>query len=206
MILRQESGMLPPEEAFSMRHALISGVLLLVACKDPALNADQERVPSRSPAAVATAVPAPKGVEAPKAAVAKGRPKGAAIQWDDKIPWQSWEDGARQAKATNKPIFLLVYADWCPHCRNLKAVFADAEVQKLAEGMVMIRQDADDDGASWLSAKVGSYGGYVPRIFFLAPDGSVRPEITSQNPKFPYFYTPEGVANLKASMRKALGG
>ena len=189
-----------------MRYACITGALLLDACKDPALNADQDRVPSR--AGAATAAPQPAATQPPAAAkapapAAKGK---AAMQWDDRIPWKSWEEGSKLARAQNKPIFLLVYADWCPHCRNLKAVFADAEVQKLAEGMVMIRQDADDDGATWLSAKVGSYGTYVPRIFFLAPDGSVRPEITSQNPKYPYFYTPEGIAMLKASMRKAAGG
>jgi thiol:disulfide interchange protein len=186
---------------------VLSGALLLIACKDPVPNADNERVPSRTPAAQAPATQAPAAqVTAPPARVAPARAKASPMQWDDKIPWKSWDEGARLAKASNKPIFLLVYADWCPHCRNLKAVFADAEVQKLAEGMVMIRQDADDDGATWLSAKVGSYGGYVPRIFFLAPDGTVKPEITSQNPKFPYFYTPEGIGLLKASMKKALGG
>ena len=192
-----------------MKFAWLAFPILLVACKDPALNADNERVPSRSaegqpgagiPAPVPTPAPVPP---APKPA----RAKANAIQWDDKISWaSSWEEGSKLAREGNKPIFLLVYADWCPHCRNLKAVFADDEVRQLAGRMVMIRQDADDEGASWLSAKVGSYGGYVPRIFFLSPDGTVRPEITSQNQKFPYFYTPEGVGLLKASMKKALDG
>lgn len=185
-----------------MRTAWFAVALSLLACKDPALNADNERVPSRNTTETASTKPQIKAT--PAAAPAKA--KANAIQWDDQIPWKTWEEGSRLAKASNKPIFLLVYADWCPHCRNLKAVFADAEVQKLAGSMVMVRQDADDESAGWLSSKVGSYGGYVPRIFFLGADGAVKPEITSQNPKFPYFYTPEGIAMLKASMRKALGG
>ena len=99
-----------------------------------------------------------------------------------------------------------MYADWCPHCRNLKAVFADPEIMKLSESMVMVRQNSEADDAGWLSSRVGSYGSYVPRIFFLSPQGAVRPEITSTNPKYPYFYTPEGVALLKASMKRAAGG
>jgi protein-disulfide reductase (glutathione) len=188
-----------------MRFAWLAFPVLLAACKDPALNADNERVPSRSPGAQPGAAPAPTPDPAPPPPK-PARAKANAIQWDDKIRWSSWEEGSKLARESNKPIFLLVYADWCPHCRNLKAVFADSEVEQLAGRMVMIRQDADDEGASWLGAKVGSYGGYVPRIFFLSPDGTVRPEITSQNPKFPYFYTPEGVGLLKASMKKALGG
>lgn len=201
-----------------MKSALwLFGACALLACKDPALNVDGERVPSRSEGSrttqgAATSTQASTRATATAAqghapsTAAGARPKTNAVEWDSSIPWKSWEEGSRLAKATNKPIFLLVYADWCPHCRNLKAVFADEEVKKLTETMVMIRQDADDDSATWLSAKVGSYGGYVPRIFFLGPDGSVKPEITSNNPKFPYFYTPEGIASLKASMRRAAGG
>lgn len=184
-----------------MRSAWFAFPLLLLACKDPALTADQERVPRRKNTTSTETKP--------KATSASPRPtapaKTNAIQWDDTIPWKSWEEGSRLAKASNKPIFLLVYADWCPHCRNLKPVFADTEIQKLASQMIMVHQDADDESASWLGAKVGAYGGYVPRIFFLSPEGTVKPEITSQNPKFPYFYTPEGIGMLKTSMRKVLG-
>jgi len=194
-----------------MRHVWwLIGAGALVACKDPALNVDGERVPSRAQAATtatgATTAAAHKATSPAPTPAAAAKGKANAMQWDDSIPWKTWEEGSKLAQASKKPIFLLVYADWCPHCRNLKAVFADPEVQKLTEGMVMIRQDADDEGASWLTAKVGSYGGYVPRIFFLSPDGAVRPEITSNNPKFPYFYTPEGIAALKASMKRAAGG
>ncbi|MCS6898508.1 MAG: thioredoxin family protein [Myxococcales bacterium] len=190
-----------------MRFAWLAFPLLFAACKDPALNADHERIPSRSQGTQPSAPPKPDLPHPPTSAPSKHtRAKANAIVWDDKIHWSSWEEGLKLARESNKPIFLLVYADWCPHCRNLKAVFADSEIEQLAGRMVMIRQDADDEGASWLSAKVGAYGGYVPRIFFLSPDGTVRPEITSQNPKFPYFYTPDGIALLKASMRKAIDG
>lgn len=180
----------------------------LTSCKDPALNVDGERVPSRSPdVPVATAAPtaAPPPATAAPAAAPK-RPKNEPIVWDERVAWKTWQEGSKLAQSQKKPIFLLVYADWCPHCRSLKAVFDDPEVRKLADGLVMVRQDADADDAAWLSQKVGSYGSYVPRIFFLDAEGVVKPELNSGNQRFPYFYTPEGVAALKASMRRAAGG
>ena len=185
-----------------MKSAWLLLALTLVACKDPALNVDGERVESR---AVSTRA-AGKAVEQPVAPPSTGKKGGGAIQWEDSLDWKTWEEGARLAKASNKPIFLMVYADWCPHCKNLKAVFNDAEIKKLSESMVMVRQNSESDDAGWLASRVGSFGSYVPRIFFLSPEGAVKPEITSANPKYPYFYTPEGVAMLKASMKRAAGG
>ena len=35
----------------------------------------------------------------------------------------------QRAKIANKPIFYMVYANWCPHCKNIKATtLKDAEV------------------------------------------------------------------------------
>jgi protein-disulfide reductase (glutathione) len=179
--------------------------LLSAACKDPALNVDGERVAPRTseggatrPGAVAKVTPTPTPTAAAK-------PKANAIEWSDSLAWKPWDEASKQAKASNKPMFLLVYADWCPHCRTLKTVFTDPEIAKLSEKFVMVRQDADSD-SPWLAERVGNLGGYVPRIYFLAPDGTVRPEITSGNGKYPYFYTPEGIDALKASMKRAAGG
>jgi thiol-disulfide isomerase/thioredoxin len=118
------------------------------------------------------------------------------------VSWTSWEQGKTAARAQNRPIFLLVYADWCPHCRSLSKVFDDGEVQKLARSMVMVRQNADEN-ASWLDEVAGKHGGYVPRVFFLRADATLRPEIKSDDARFPYFYTPEGIETLKRSMKRA---
>lgn len=193
--------------AIPMKYAWLLSVLALTACKDPAINVDGERVQSRAgdrPAGQATAAPTAQ-VKAPTP-VKNGHAAAPSIQWDDSISWKTWDEGSKLAKSSGKPIFLLVYANWCPHCKNLKTVFADPEVQKLADKMIMVRQDSDADDAGWLASRVGSFGSYVPRIFFLSADGSVKPELTSGNPKYPYFYTPDGVAQLKASMRQAAGG
>lgn len=152
-------------------------------------------------AAPATAAPA---TGAPAPATAAPRRAAAEIHWEGPVAWKDWDAGLAQAKAEKKPILLLVYADWCPRCRELVPVFQDPEVVKLAEGLVMVRQNGDLK-PPFLDA-FESLGGYVPRLFFLTPDGSLREEITSGHPRFPYFYTPGGVEALKAAMREALKG
>jgi thiol:disulfide interchange protein len=129
---------------------------------------------------------------------------GNAMEFVDKIAWRTWEEGKAEAAQQGKPIFLLVYADWCPKCRALAPVFADREIESLAERYVMVRQNADDDDATWLDSVLGAYGSYVPRIFFFQSNGTVRADVTSGHTKYPYFYSPEQGGLLKKKMSDAL--
>ncbi len=153
--------------------------------------------------------PPPPATEATTARVAPPPPSAAPktgphVEFDGPIQWRTWDDGLAEAKKANRGIFLLVYADWCPHCRNLSPVFQQPDVVALAEKLVMVRQDADAR-APWLQ-RFEAQGTYVPRIFFLRPDGTLRDDLKSANPNYPYFYTPGGVDELKASMRRAAEG
>jgi thiol-disulfide isomerase/thioredoxin len=131
--------------------------------------------------------------------------KPGDIKWGGTIDWKSWSDGLAAAKASKKPICLVVYTDWCPRCKELAPVFEEPEMAALAKEFVMIRQDADEK-PQWLVEQFNQpYGGYVPRIFFLDAEGTVRPEITSGNDRYPYFYTPRGKAALLRSMKQAKG-
>ncbi|MEZ4466068.1 MAG: thioredoxin family protein [bacterium] len=116
--------------------------------------------------------------------------------------WLDWEAGLARAQADKKPILLLVYADWCPRCRELTPVFSDPEVLALSKKLVMVRQNSDARPA--FLEKFDSLGGYVPRLFFLTPDGSLREDIGSGHPRYPYFYTPGQIDALKAAMRAAV--
>jgi thiol:disulfide interchange protein len=133
---------------------------------------------------------------------APGGQRSAAppIKWDAPFEWVSWEDGLVRAKATDTPICLVIYADWCPKCKHLAPVFRDPEVAKLAGGLVMVLQDSMEKPA-WLRERYGGTGTYVPRVLFLEPDGTLREDLTGPNPKFPYFYWPQVAAQLKANMR-----
>lgn len=120
------------------------------------------------------------------------------------IDWLGWQDGLQRAATEHKAIGLLIYADWCPHCRELQPVWRDPETVRASRALVMIRQNADEQPA-WLPQRFGQFGTYVPRMFFLRPDGTMAPEIQSGNPKYPYFYTPQHAEALHAAMKRAAG-
>ncbi len=122
------------------------------------------------------------------------------LDWSGPVHWQSWEEGSKDAASHGKPMFLLVFGHWCPHCRELMPVFRDPEIAKLARNFVMVRQDTDER-PPWLS-RYGHIATYVPRIFFLYPDGALASDITSGNPQFPYYYQPSNVGALRTSMHK----
>jgi thiol-disulfide isomerase/thioredoxin len=116
------------------------------------------------------------------------------------IDWQGYEAGLARAKAENKPICLIFYTSWCPHCKNYSHVFDAPEVVERAKGFVMIRANADNEPA--IAAKFAKDGGYIPRTFFLAPDGTLA-DIHAPRPKFLYFYDEHDPAPLLAAMNKA---
>ncbi|MDP6944834.1 MAG: hypothetical protein QF464_11845 [Myxococcota bacterium] len=55
-------------------------------------------------------------------------------------------------------------------------------------------------------AKFAQHGGYVPRFFFLKPDGSLNEALTSGHPRFPYFFSSQNIGRLKAIMQTATAG
>jgi thiol:disulfide interchange protein len=113
----------------------------------------------------------------------------------------SWEEGLAKAKESGTPICLVVYADWCPKCKQLAPVFRDPEVAKQAEKLVMILQDQDEKPA-WLKERFGEIPSYVPRVFFLTPEGELRTDLTGPNTKYPYFYWPQVSDWLKTNMER----
>jgi len=124
--------------------------------------------------------------------------------WPGDVEWHGYDDGLAIAKQSKKPIMLFVHADWCSKCRALKPIFAQAEFEKLAKDFVMVQQDADQD-PPWLEALNQQYGSYVPRIFFMNADGTVREELKSPSQRYPYFYTAGQASQLEKSMRSGLG-
>src|SRR5262245_52133916 len=122
--------------------------------------------------------------------------------WNEaQIELQSYDAGLAKAKAQNKPVCLVVYANWCPHCRNYSKVFDDPRVVERARDFVMVKIDADDDKGP--AAKYALDGGYVPRTFFLGTDGAVDPEVHAPRDKFRYFFDERDPASLLAGMDAA---
>jgi thiol-disulfide isomerase/thioredoxin len=105
-------------------------------------------------------------------------------------------------KGQGKPILLVFYTDWCPHCHNYSRLFHDPEVVRLSRAFVMIR--VERDGNRDISAVYDIDGDYIPRTFFLAPNGAVLTDLTADNDEFRYFFDEHDPTELCAMMLLAL--
>jgi len=127
----------------------------------------------------------------------------AGGDWNDKgIAWQEFDAGVAQAKADKKPVFLVFYTEWCPHCTNYSKVFHDEKVIEKAKSFVMVRIDKDKHAE--LSARFKPDGEYIPRTYFLSSDGTLDAELTAGRPEYKYFYDTVNPASILAGMDRAL--
>ena len=118
------------------------------------------------------------------------------------IDWQRYDAGLAKAQAEHKPVCLVFYTSWCPHCKNYSHVFEAPQVVDEARKFVMIRANADEEHD--LAARYQKDGGYVPRTFFLAPDGTLDADIHAPRDKFLYFFDERDPRSLLAGMETAL--
>ncbi len=153
----------------------------------------------------------PPAAQAPAAQDPAARPRPAAPVMNEtwnaaQIDWQEHDAGLAKAKAEKKPVCLVFYTDWCPHCKNYSHVFEDPKVVERAREFVMVRVNGDRNRE--LSQKYSPDGAYVPRTYFLSPDGSLMEDVHAPRPKFKYFYDEHDPASLLAGMdaaKKKLG-
>ncbi|HVO26048.1 MAG TPA: thioredoxin family protein [Candidatus Margulisiibacteriota bacterium] len=123
--------------------------------------------------------------------------------WNDaNIKWMSYDEGLAAAKKDHKPICLIFFTTWCPHCKNYSTVFSDPQVVKKAQAFVMIRLDKDKNAE--ISKKYAPDGEYIPRTYFLSSDGALDPALSETRDQFKYFYNEKDPASLLAGMDRAL--
>jgi thiol-disulfide isomerase/thioredoxin len=123
--------------------------------------------------------------------------------WNDSgINWRPYEAGLAEARAAGKPIVLVFYTDWCPHCHNYSRVFHDPEVARLAASFVMIR--VERDGHRDISARYALDGEYIPRTFFLSPEGVLLPGLDSGREQYRYYLDEHDPSELTSRMEEAL--
>lgn len=173
---------------------LFSAVLALSACRAETEAPQKEEPP---PAPAATSAPPPR-----RPARAASTATGAETWNAEQIEWLSYDAGLARAKAENKPVCLVFFTTWCPHCKNYSKVFDDPRVVERAKQLVMIHLDADQE--SDIAKQYAPDGSYIPRTFFLAPDGKADFEIQTGRKKFAYFYNERDPASLLAGMDEAL--
>ena len=127
----------------------------------------------------------------------------AGGDWNDaQMNWKSYDEGLALAKKEKKPICLIFFTEWCPHCQNYSGVFHDPKVVETSKQFVMIRLDKDKNAE--LSKQFAPDGEYIPRTYFLSSAGTLDPSIHAARPNFQYFYDEKDPASLLAGMDQAL--
>merc|ERR1711976_341958 len=109
--------------------------------------------------------------------------------WNDNIEWYSWEEGLKVAKASQKPMMVVLHKTWCGACKRLKPDFAaNKEIEALSKKFVMV--NAEDDEAPHDNQAFAHDGGYIPRVYFCDSDGVPDYSIynTEGSPQYKYFY------------------
>jgi hypothetical protein len=127
----------------------------------------------------------------------------AGGDWNDGgIAWKSHDEGLALAAASGQPVCIVVYTDWCPHCTNYSKVFHDPQVVERSKRFVMIRVNKTSEPQT--SAKYAPDGEYIPRTYFLTPQGALDASIHAPRQKFLYFYDESNPASLLDGMARAL--
>ena len=121
---------------------------------------------------------------------------------DEQIDWQPYEGGLAQAKQADKPVCLVFFTEWCPHCAKYSKVFHDPGVVNQAKDFVMIRVDKDKHPQ--LSKQHAPDGEYIPRTFFLSSAGAFDPTVHAPREKYKYFYDYQTSAAVLGGMQTAL--
>merc|ERR1719354_1142076 len=119
-------------------------------------------------------------------------------------PFTTIYEAEAEAKKTKKPIMFLIHRTTCPSCKALiKTISRDKEFTSKMSGFLLadIEDDVDDK-------KADSYdvdGGYVPRIYFLDPEGEIIGDIWNVGTNYPttkfYYYD---LASVYVQKEKAL--
>ncbi len=173
---------------FAWRLAALLPLVVLVACSS---REPRFRGAARTRAAE------------PAAATARPRaPEPSREGWNvAQIDWVSHDDALRRARLEGRTVCVVMHADWCGHCRNYAHVFEDPRIVDRSERLLMVRVDVDAEPE--IASRYAADGGYVPRTYFLAPDGSVL-DIDAHRERYRHFFDEHDPSSLLAGMDAAL--
>lgn len=129
-------------------------------------------------------------------------PVWAGGDWNDEgIAWRPYETAFAEAKQEGKPLCMVVYTDWCPHCTNYSKVFHDEQIGVLSRDFVMVR--VDQGNAERIAKKHAPDGAYIPRTLFFSPDGALDPDIRAPRTKYVHFFDEHDPKQLAGAMATA---
>jgi thioredoxin-like negative regulator of GroEL len=135
------------------------------------------------------------------APVSARAPEMAELWNGQEVAWRDMGTGVKESIETQKTVLIVFHATWCQVCRKFREVFKDRDIVEASRDLVMILIDVDKDPD--INGAFAPDGGYVPRTVFLDPEGNVRDDLQSSNPKYRYSADVDGPAELLSLMRRA---
>ena len=115
----------------------------------------------------------------------------------------NWVDYSSALSDSSRPTMIILHKSWCAACKNLKPKLAkNLDFEELSQKFSMV--NAGEDNELHNNADLSVDGSYIPRIFFLDPQGQVLDQVYNfkGNPSYKYFYF--NVETVLSSMRQVL--
>mmetsp|Transcript_120254 Transcript_120254/g.374453 ORF Transcript_120254/g.374453 Transcript_120254/m.374453 type:complete len:156 (+) Transcript_120254:71-538(+) len=113
----------------------------------------------------------------------------SAQDFDADLPFGkavSVEDVKMEVKAQGKPGIVFVTQPWCGACKSLKqSVNKSDKLRRLMEKFV-VAHATEDDGKQWQAP--GKDDGYIPRVYFLSPEGEMLDK-KGPNQQYAHFFS-----------------
>ncbi|XP_020899281.1 uncharacterized protein LOC110237993 [Exaiptasia diaphana] len=130
---------------------------------------------------------------------------GLSRGFGDNINWVAYKDGLQQAEESKKSLLLLIHKSWCGACKALKPKLRESEkFAELSKKFVMVNvEDKEEPSGSQFVVD----GEYVPRIFFMNPEGRVIEKYWNEGTEYPhtkYYYSKAD--ELTKAMERVLKG
>jgi len=127
----------------------------------------------------------------------------AVDKWNSgNIDWITIESAFKAAKARDKKIMLVLHSQGCGACDDYSVLFGDVSVVAASKELLMVL--LDDGENEELSESYTLDGSYVPRTYFLNPDGSVVDVLVGKKgDRFKYYFAGRGAKELAELMLKA---
>ena len=115
----------------------------------------------------------------------------------------NWIDYEAALADTLKPTLVILHKSWCPACKSLKPkILESSEFEKLSGKFSLV--NVKEDNPVHDLAEFNIDGTYIPRVFFLDPDGKVLSDIANANGNPNYKYYHYQVSTILDAMKKVL--
>jgi hypothetical protein len=125
--------------------------------------------------------------------------------WNDKaVGWQAYDAGLARAKQDKKPVMLVVFTEWCPHCTNYSKLFHDPQVVEKVARVSSCPPSTRTSKPEISKQPQRPTASTSPRTYFLSSGGVLGSVARGQPRPVPLLLQRERPKDVLAAMDSAL--